>query len=164
MRSFSADITAGMLAESSGALLLETAEIDHPDLDSPFRLVSNNQDILHGGNLYTACMFQVQYPFDNDGSGGVGRMTVPNPDQFLTPSLRALSGPFSVTFRQVSATDLGADPPEFDTLEFATLPMNLVEVSLESDSVQFTLQVSDMLERAFPRGIYSLADFGDLRE
>ncbi len=163
MRDFSDAITAGMLAESSGAILLECAEIDHADLDAPFLIVANNQDIMHDGDLYTACPFEIAYPYDNDGSGGVGRMVLPNPDQWLTSAIRSLEGPLSVTFRQVSATDLTASPPVFDTLERATLPMLLVEATIESDAVHLTLHQSDMLDRAFPAGTYNLADFGGLR-
>lgn len=153
-----------MLAEASGKILLETAEINHADLASPFRIVANNEDIMSGANLYTACPCEVSYPFDNDGSGGVGRITLPNPDQWLTPSVRSLSGPMTVTLRRVSATDLGASPPEFDTIEIATLPMLVVEAVIDSESIDFTLRQSDMLERAFPVGTYGLADFGSLRE
>lgn len=162
-RSLSSAIRAGMLAETSGALLLECAVLDHDDLDAPFRIVKNNEDIMHDGDLYTACPFEVQYPYDNDGSGGVGRMTLPNPDQWLTSTIRSLEGPLTVEFRLVSATNLSASPPVFNTLEASSLPMRLSEATIEADSVRLSFMNSDMLDRAFPAGTYNLGDFGGLR-
>jgi hypothetical protein len=152
-----------MMAESSGAPLLECIEIDHDDLDAPFRIAANNEDISHDGDLYTACMFEVTHPRDGESSMGVGRLALPNPDQWLTASVRSLSGPFRATFRTVRATDLAADPPEFDGLEIETMPLVLSEVSIDESAIYCTLQASDLLDRAFPVGVYDLASFGSLR-
>jgi hypothetical protein len=118
-RELSTGLAAAALAQETGFLVLELLTITHADLAEPLRVVNNIEDVMHGGDLYTACGFELTPPEEKGEGQPKATLVLNNADQWLTEHIRGLRGGFDVSFALVSATDPGASPPEFGTVEQA---------------------------------------------
>jgi hypothetical protein len=154
-RTLSATIQCGMLAQQTGVIGLQILTIEHDDLAAPIRLVNNREDISVNGTVFTACQFHINAPEEKEEGLPRAQIVIDNTDQFLTPTIRSLSGEFTATYQIVSPTDLTASPPEFDTVEVSMLPFDLTSVEYDDVSVRGNLSYEDVLDRQFPEMTYT---------
>lgn len=158
-REFSAETTRAMLGWGGGGLLLSLIELDHPDMVAPVRLVENVENIIHNGNTYTACDIRVYRPDEGEGSKHTARIEIDNSDLVLTEYIRALTGQFTMTYTLVAATDLGASPPEFDTIEQGPITMNVKSISGNTTVVRIELEHRNLSGEKFPKYVFDSINF-----
>jgi hypothetical protein len=91
-------------AHTSGDVILVFAEISHPDLAVPIRVVSDTASYVWNGNTWLGVMFDFQILTDNEGMPE-SRVIVPNIDASLGMSLVGLNKPPSVKFWILSSAD-----------------------------------------------------------
>lgn len=158
-REFSTQTTRDMMGWGGGGLLLFLVEISHPDMVAPIRLVENIEDVSYNGVVYTACDMRVYRPEEGENSRYTGRIEVDNSDQILTESIRSLTGQFTITFTMVAATDLSAEPKEFDTVEMGPVTMNVKSVSWNASIARIELEHRNLTGEKFPKYLFNSVNF-----
>jgi lambda family phage minor tail protein L len=130
----------------STAPWLVLLDLTLPDT-SHIRLARNTDDVVFGGNTYSAFAFEV----GEVQSGGDGRITgvnvrVANPARALQPYLEQYDGLIgcSVTLTVVHAGNLAADHSEL------ALTWDVVAAAPAADWIDFTLGAVNPLRRRFP--------------
>ncbi len=146
------------MAQQTGAITLALVTIDHPQLSSPLRICNNNEDVASRGNTYTAMAVDLLLPDDTEGASRA-RLVMDNVSQWLTPTIRTLTGGFTVLIELVTASNLAASPPEFDIVEIAFLPMTLSQVDWSAGQATGTLTHENTLNNRFPAGSVDPYDF-----
>lgn len=68
---------------SSGDPLLVLAEITHSTLLEPIRIVQDDQDVIHGGNIFTALPFRITLPAREGGTLPTASLEVDNVSSVL---------------------------------------------------------------------------------
>jgi hypothetical protein len=125
-------------AEEFPLLLLE---IDHPDLDTPIRVVNDMQDITHLGNVFTAIAFRASLPDDREESLPKAILSIDNIDKDLVGWLELADGGVGATCRMLQI--MRSDP---DVIEFE-ITMNFTNVSMNNLEVRAELTYEDLLNR-----------------
>jgi hypothetical protein len=89
----------------SGEPVLMLLTIEHPDLASPLRLVTNTvgDDILSNGNIFTAAPFQIEWPSD-DEEAPTAKLRAFNVDRVVGLMLESIVTPAECTLQVVLAT------------------------------------------------------------
>lgn len=84
---------------------LKLVEVDHPDLTTPMRFVSDTVDMVHQGNTYTA-MPELDIPFPSMRKGEISRLQLVYADILneRIAVVRGISGSFDVTVFSVLAS------------------------------------------------------------
>jgi nitrogen fixation protein len=139
-----------LLARESGTVVLMLVDIEHEDLETPIRIVNNTEDVVSGGNLYTAVGFEVRLPDDRDGTPRGAQLQIDNTTQWLTPTVRSLFGEFLVTIRIAIPSDAEAVPPEYDGIEMEYLPMQLTSLQMNETTVEATLSYENLANELYP--------------
>lgn len=154
--------TAAAVAQETARIFLDLVTIDHDDLDDPIRLVANNEDIMSRGNRFTAANIEFTPGEEREDGIAKGQLVLGNVARWFTPSLRNLTGDFTVTIERVTDTNLSASPPAFDQLEVAYLPMQLSDVEFDAKTVRGNLSYDHELECAWPDMTFNPTDFPGL--
>lgn len=140
MRDYSATARRKINATSGEAPLL-LVEISHPDLASPVRVVQDNQDITHLGNLFVAFAFGVDIPDDQDKQTPRGRVWMDNVGRELVQWLEISNGGEGAEVRFIQ---VWRDDP--DTIEWeATLQLSNVDMDMHR--VNGDLGYEDLLNK-----------------
>lgn len=116
MRTLSPAMLAALHAQETGEVVLARIIITHPlIIGGPLRLVQNLQDVVAGGNTYTAFPFQITLP-DEDEAGATPRikLVIDNVDRSIVATIRSLPP---------------SPPPSVDIEIFLASQPNVVEVS-----------------------------------
>jgi hypothetical protein len=92
-----------MNAQQTNAVFLPLLTIDHADLDEPIRLVRNTEDITSRGNVYAACIFNINFPHETGDKVPSVTLVLDNPDRRFTAMLRSINTPATVTHEAVLA-------------------------------------------------------------
>ena len=158
----SATFVSAILAQQTGVVVLNLIDIDHEDLDTPIRIVNNTEDVLSGGNLYTAVGFDVVPPDNREGTPRGARLRIDNTSQWFTPTLRSLQGQFEVTIKVAIPSDEAASPPVFDSVEIEYMPMQLVGIQADDSTVEGTLSYENLNNQPFPGDTFSPFEFPGL--
>jgi len=161
-RTLSADTVAAMMRTQSSGPVLWALDIDHEDFAEPVRVVNNGEDVSIGGELYTAAGFEVGMPEESEDGFRSAKLMINNVDQWMTAALRGMSGTFTFTLSLVTASDLGASPPEFDNVEVTFMPFTLTGIEYTRESVRATLDYERVSDRAFPVDTFTPYDFPGL--
>lgn len=163
-RTLSETALSALHAEQTGTPFLVLAILEHDDLNSPLRFVDNGEDIMHDGDLYTAVGFEFRGPRESDQGFGMAEMVMANVDQWLTPTIRSLSGSVTVTVKIVTADSAGlaADPPEFEYAEQEFQPFEVKQITLDETQVRAELAYNSALNRKFPADTFNAWDFPGL--
>jgi len=149
VRAISTDVKAAANARETGIILLQAIDIALPN-GTTLYVVNNPEDISINGQTYTAVGFQFDMPEETEDGFSTARATIDNVDQWLTPHIRSLAGPVNVTVRVVSESDLEADPPEFDNVEFVSRPIRLRDATYNASVLRGVLSYNDTAKRAWP--------------
>ena len=152
---------SAILAQQTGVVVLNLLDIEHEDLETPIRIVNNTEDVLSGGNMYTAVGFEVIPPDNREGTPRGARLRIDNTSQWFTPTLRTLQGQFTVTIH-VGYTTGNHDPQEMDHIEISYLPMQLVGIQADDTTVEGTLSYENLNNQPFPGDTFSPFEFQGL--
>ena len=132
-----------MLAQSTDVVLVSLLEVNHASLSSPIRLVNNTEDIVSGGNTYTAAAFQATLPPDADKRNPTAQIVVSNVDQAMITALRTVTSAPTFTLSVVNA----ATP---DTAEYGPLEMDLRDYEVSAQTIRMNLSQTDLTQEGFP--------------
>lgn len=133
----------------SGDVVLLFAEITHPNLATPIRVVTDTVDYTWNGNTWTGVMFDVQLLTDND-SVPETRVTIPNVDTAFGNALLALVNPPSVKLWVLTSADfnLTVDP---------RAPLGVPDIEYYAEGLFLTDVVVDALQVSGRLSTYDLA-------
>lgn len=160
--SFSTAFKAGLNAQEMTLAYRLIITLDHTDLGAPIRLVDGPEDISHDSNTYLACGFQLVKPEQREEGFRNGRITLNNVDGVVTAAIRSLPSDITIDVRRVSATNLGASPPEYDTIEGGTTRYYLLKADLDDKRAQLSIGFKDTTLRRFPDARFNPTDFQGL--
>lgn len=130
MRSFSQNGRRKLLATSADENLLILAEITHPDLAVPVRVVRDTQDLVARGVNYQACPFELTLPDDVEGQVPQASIQVDNVGRELTQWLEYSRGGQGARCRLIAVYRSDPDVFEMDiTLDLTGLKIDNQKVS-----------------------------------
>jgi len=179
MRTIASAALQKLYASESGISLPILIEIDHDTWATPLYLVNNKDDVVYGGQTYTAFPFRFD-PADvnTDGSIQNGRITIAAIDRTITAAIRALSTPPTITTiaALISYTPTGFASDTFYpsdatfpgaglsyTIEpLATWTFTLRNVSGNAEYITGELEYENSLENEFPAMEFRPRDFPGL--
>lgn len=143
-RSLSAPALRSMLSQETGLVYLTLLTIDHTDLNSPIRLVNNDQeDITSNGDTYTAFPFEVDMPQEREDSPPRVQLRVSNVDRQIVEAVRTISSQPTVELQIVTSND-------WDVVEVGPLQFNLKDVSYDALVVEGELTFEPVLDEPYP--------------
>ena len=131
------------LARETGEVFLILLEISHSSLIKPHYLVNNTENIVSGGNTYTAYPFDIQLQDENDESLGTVKLIIDNVDRSLVALIRQMSEPPSFVIKLV----LSSQP---DIVEITISDLKLRECSYNRYTIEGELYSDDILSTRFP--------------
>lgn len=158
-RTLSNTMLEAMTAGQSGTPTLVLLTITHPDLETPLRIVNNTENVTSGGNTFTGMGFEIALPDNSEGAAPRARLRIDNTSQWLTPTIRGLSGQFQVTIEIAIPSNIAASPPEYNNVEVSFLPMDLVDVQWDAATVEGSLTYENIANNKFPAGSFTPYDF-----
>lgn len=133
---------ASLAAQESGEVWVHLIQLVHADLSPTLRYCDDDEDVTHGGNLYTARAFDLELPTEGEGSGRQCTLRLDDVDRYVRGKLAGLLGPVEVTLRIILKSDptvllRGPFVFELQSLEKspATLEGKLVYQSLLDEQV-----------------------------
>ena len=85
----SSTATASALAHETGEVWLMLAEIDHPALRTPARIVNNPTNIISNGNTFISLPFSINLPSDNDSTPEI-TMKIDNVDRSINDIIQSI--------------------------------------------------------------------------
>ena len=157
-RTLSTVMKQAMNAQETGEVVQALITIEHALIeDGPLRLVSNLQDAVSNGNTYTAFPFQVVLPGEHEDTIPRLRLVVDNVDQRIIAAIRAIP-PGTPPMVQVDFI-LASQP---DVVEATFAGFTLRTVDYDALQIEGELQQEEMLNEAFPEGIFTPQDFPGL--
>ncbi len=142
-RSLSTTAQAAVNAQQTEEVFLILLTIDHADLSQPIRVVSNNENIVSGGNTFVAYPFELTPPGDDLDQVPTAKLKIDNVDRQIVDAVRVLSSPATVTMQVVLASS-----PDTVELEFSNMVLRQVEY--DALVVEGTMEYEDVFHSAFP--------------
>jgi len=124
---------------SEAPLLL--LEITHPDLPAPIRVVNDNQDLTHNGDLFTALAFEATLPDEPEEGMPRAQLSVDNVGKEMVGWLEASGGGQGAQVRMMQVLRSAPDVVEWEV----TLDLN--NISIDMLRVRGTLTFEDLLNR-----------------
>lgn len=122
----------GQVSATSGAAPLYLLEISHSQLGTPIRIVNDTQDLVSGGNTYTAFAFRITLPQDIDGQLPRAQLTIDNVGRELTQWLDNSAGGKGAQVRVMQVMRARPAVLEYDiTLDLLNTAQTLTEVTGE---------------------------------
>lgn len=148
-RNFTNTLKANLIRTSVDESPIVLIEISNPLLSNPIRLVRDNKDVVSNGITYTACMFDVALPSEQEKEMPKATLAVDNVSRTLTRFFEQLQGgpDTSVRFIQI----LRSDP---DVLEY-DITLDLVNVSVTPFRVTGTLSFDNLANKQSVTRIYN---------
>lgn len=165
MRTVSDVFRGAMFSQETDELPVLLLTITHPDLDTTWRLSSDNKDLLdveeqlrgtisRGHNFYFFPM-DVSLPEEGEDASNVINITLDNVTREITPLLKSTVTPASVTIELV----LASAP---DDVEIAFPDFQIVSADVDAGSAVLSLTVDTMASEPFPADNFTPSAFGGL--
>lgn len=154
-RALSATAKAAIFAQETGECPLFLVEFDHTDWGSPIRIVNNTEDVVSGGNTYTAFPFELELPESAPDREARTTIRVCNVDRQIVALLDALATPPTATLSLV----LASTP---NTIELGPADFELVDYQYGTLVLEGTLAYEDVLNERIPADIFSPGDYPGL--
>lgn len=165
MRSVSDTFREAMFSQETGELPVLLLTITHPDLETVWRLSSDNgvlldsENMLYGttsrGDDYYFFPMDVSLPEEGDDASNVIQITLDNVTREVTPLLQSTVTPAQITIEVVLASapdDVEIEFPDFE----------LASADVDAGSAVLSLTVDTMASEPFPSGNFTPAAFGGL--
>lgn len=148
-RNFTQTMKANLIRTSVLESPIVLIEISNPLLSNPIRLVRDNKDVVSNGKTYTACMFDVSLPSEQEKQMPKATLAIDNVSRTLTRFFEQLQGgpDTSVRFIQI----LRSDP---DVFEY-DITLDLVNVSITPFRVTGTLSFDNLANKQSVTRIYN---------
>lgn len=119
-------------AVSSNDPVLIAAEINHPALPEPIRIVNDNADIVIDGETFIACGFRCVLPKDRESGVAMGTLEIDNAGKEIMPWLEQSRGGVGAKFTLYQVLRSNPDQIEFQvTLDLAGISADNMTVSAE---------------------------------
>jgi hypothetical protein len=98
-------MVATLLARQADKVLVALLTVSHADLAAPLRLCTGmpGDDIVSGGNTFTAAPFDIGWPNDDD-QVPVAQLVAMNVDRAIGQALESINDPAEVTLQAVLAS------------------------------------------------------------
>lgn len=98
-------MVATLLARQADKVLVALLTVSHADLAAPLRLCTGmpGDDIVSGGNTFTAAPFDIGWPNDDD-QVPVAQLVAMNVDRAIGHALESINDPAEVTLQAVLAS------------------------------------------------------------
>lgn len=154
-RTLSLAATRSLTAPESAEIWLVLLTIEADGLAEPIRVVNDRLPLLSRGSEYVAYPFEIELPADDPESVPRVVLRIDNVDRAIVLALRAVAAPPSVTIEVVRR----AAP---DEVEAGPFKMTLAEARYSAEAVEAELVFEDVLNLAFPGGVYTPADYPGL--
>ncbi|NUN53025.1 MAG: DUF1833 family protein [Planctomycetaceae bacterium] len=151
-RSLSSAAWAALAGQQTGEVFLLLAVLDHADLPAPLRVVANTEDVVSGGNTYTAYPFLVHLPQEREEEPVRVTLSICNVSKAIVDALRGLSSGPSVTLSVV----LASSP---STVEAGPFELTLKDAAYDVLTVQGALGYEEVLDAPDLEDDYSPASF-----
>lgn len=137
MRSLSPTAVASVHAEETDEVWLYLVRIDHDDLATPIRVVSNMEDIVSNGETFVGVPFELTLPDETPDGPGEARLRIDNVDRVIVNTVRLIQTPPTVRIQVVLASDPDTIECELDnlTLRDATWDASFVEGRLRFEDL-----------------------------
>jgi hypothetical protein len=154
-RTLSAAAKEAMFAQETDKVFLFLLTLDHDDFVTPIRVVNNYDDVVSGGDTYTAYPFLFSLPEEYEDSLSQVDLVITNVDRLLVDNVRTISSPITITLEIALA-----DSP--DTIEAGPFTMKMREVKYDALRLTGTCSFQDILNEAYPEGSYTPKDYPGL--
>jgi len=151
MRILSSAALQAMYAQETGTIFFVLIEITHPSLGTPFTLSSDAKPVVSNGVIYNPFPFEIAMPDDDPEKIQTASLTIDNIDRSIVAAVRA----FGNTPAEVMISVVTSATP--DTVEMATGPLTLRDVTYDAMTVQGTLRFEEILNEPFPGDLVSPA-------
>ncbi|HHJ11888.1 MAG TPA: DUF1833 domain-containing protein [Chromatiales bacterium] len=138
-RNYSGPFQETINAVSASEAPLVLLEISHPGLTQPIRVVNDNQDLTHQGNVFTAMAFRFIPPDDLENGMPRAQVVMDNVGRELVTWLESSNGGEGATLRAIQVLRSNPDQIEWE----ATL--DLSNLSIDQLQVRGTLGYEDIL-------------------
>lgn len=155
-RALSANALAALYAPETGECLLTLATLSHPSLPVPIRIVNNSENVVHGGDTFTALPFELVLAADVEERAPEAKMRVANAERTIVQAIRSLSGD---NLEVEVIVVLGSTP---DVTEAGPYRFKLQEVEYDAEVVSGTLRYEDVMNMAYPADEFNPSDFPGL--
>lgn len=152
MRETSTTARAALYAAQTPLVFLHLVTIEHDDLATPIRLVDNLEDIVSGGDTYTAFPIRVQLPPDVPGEIPSLDMVVDAVDQTLIQALRSIATPPTVSIEVIIASTP-------NTIEAGPFAFEVLEAQYNATEVRLRLEAERLLSEPYPSGLFTPTHF-----
>lgn len=142
-RNLSSNALASMYAQETSEVWLVLLEIDEAGLSEPIRVVNNNENVTHNGNVYEGFPFELPMPDEVENQVTSVTLTIDNVDRRIVQAVRSLSSPPTVTMSVVMASSP-------DTIEAGPFEMTLKDATYTALTVVGRLGFEDFEDEPFP--------------
>jgi len=163
-RSLSSGALRAMFSAETGDYPILLLTITHPSLPVPIRVSSDSTqrvevtgvDIVYGtisrGMTFVYIPFSLPLPSDGDDGGPATALTLDNVGREMIPTIRAMSGPATVSMELVISSSL-------DVVE-ATFPdFDLTHIGYDDLTITGNLGVDSLVSEPFPAGSFTPSQF-----
>ena len=165
MRTVSDTFRAAMFGQETDELPVLLLTITHPDLETTWRLSSDNKDLfdaeeqlrgtLSRGEQFAFFPMEVSLPEEGEDASNVIQITVDNVGRKMTTLLKSTVTPAAVTIEIVLASapdDVECEFPDFE----------LVSADVDVGNVVLSLTVDTMASEPYPADNFTPSAFGGL--
>lgn len=151
-RDLSLTARQALAAAESSEVWLCLVEIEHESLTAPIRLVANTQDVVHGGDTYTAYPFRLALPEERDDQLTQVRFEIDNINRLLMVAVRSITTPAAFRLKVVLASD-----PE--VVEAGPFEFTLRDVQYDAFVISGVLMYEDVMNEPWPADTFTPASF-----
>lgn len=143
---------AALYAQQTSVVPLMLLTIDHDDLVTPVRLVSDLVDLTSRGNTYAAYPFEPMLPPSVQGEMPRLDMVFHDVDQTLVVIARSISTPASVSIEVVMSTTP-------DTVEAGPWSFEVTSIQYSATELRLGLTVEQLITEPYPYRLFNPTDF-----
>ena len=154
-RSVSATLEAAVYAQQTDEIFLILLAISHADMSETLRFVNNTEDVVSGGETYTAFPFAIDLPSDTEDSLPSVQLVIDNIDRSIIEELRSIDSAPTIAVSVI----LSSAP---DTIECGPLSFSLKSIDYDAKVITAQLGFEDILNEPFPAGTFTPTDFPGL--
>jgi len=151
-RAVSAGARAALYAQQTNVVPLMLLTIDHADLVTPIRLVSDLQNVVSRGNTFTGYPFEPMLPPAVQGELPRLDMVFHDVTQELIIIARSITTPASVSIEVVMSTSL-------DTVEAGPWPFEATGIQYSDRELRLSLTVESLITEPYPYRLFNPVDF-----
>jgi hypothetical protein len=137
-----------IFAQESGEAFILLLTITHASLAQPIRCANNMQDVVSGGNTFTAFPFRITLPQDREDRPPKMRLSIDNVDRSIVTAVRTLTSPPTIQLAVV----LAIQP---DTIEASFPGFTLRNTQYDALVVEGDLNLEDLANEPYPKDTFT---------